>query len=51
MSQIPADLSLLHPFPTPPASGEMQEVAPGILWLRLPLPFRLDHLLFGAAGG
>ena len=38
------DPSLTHPFPTPPAPGGIQEVAPGILWLRLPLPFRLNHV-------
>src|SRR5690606_3842061 len=32
-----------HPFPEPPAHGEAREVAPGILWLRLPLPMALDH--------
>lgn len=33
-----------HPFETPPAEGEATEVAPGILWLRLPLPMALDHV-------
>lgn len=32
------------PFPTPPRPGEALEVAPGIRWLRLALPFRLDHV-------
>ena len=32
------------PFETPPAEGEAIEVAPGILWLRLPLPMKLDHV-------
>lgn len=32
------------PFPTPPAFGEPLAVADGIWWLRLPLPFRLDHV-------
>ena len=31
-------------FPAPPAPGETLEVAEGVLWLRLPLPFRLDHV-------
>jgi glyoxylase-like metal-dependent hydrolase (beta-lactamase superfamily II) len=38
------DHTLLHPFPMPPPPGETIEVAPGILWLRLPLPFRLNHV-------
>ncbi len=32
------------PFEEPPATGEAIEVAPGILWIRLPLPMRLDHV-------
>jgi glyoxylase-like metal-dependent hydrolase (beta-lactamase superfamily II) len=35
---------LRFPFPEPPAPGEPFEIAPGILWLRLPLPFRLNHI-------
>lgn len=33
-----------YPFDTPPAEGEALEVAPGILWMRLPLPMALDHV-------
>lgn len=33
-----------HPYDTPPATGEATEVAPGILWMRLPLPMALDHV-------
>ncbi len=32
------------PFPTAPAPGAAIEVAPGILWLRIPLPMVLDHV-------
>ncbi|MCI5074540.1 MBL fold metallo-hydrolase [Oricola sp.] len=32
------------PFPEPPAPGEMIDIVPGIKWLRLPLPYRLDHV-------
>src|SRR5215510_2092507 len=35
---------LVFPFPEPPAPGETIEVAPGILWARIPLPFRLNHI-------
>lgn len=35
---------LTFPFAAPPAPGETIQVAPGILWLRLPLPYRLDHV-------
>lgn len=32
------------PFPVPPKPLEVIEAAPGISWIRLPLPFRLDHV-------
>ncbi|WP_210496883.1 MBL fold metallo-hydrolase [Microvirga antarctica] len=32
------------PWKTPPAKGTVTEVAPGLLWARLPLPFRLNHV-------
>jgi glyoxylase-like metal-dependent hydrolase (beta-lactamase superfamily II) len=36
--------AIRHPHPEPPAPGEAAEVAPGILWMRLPLPGALDHV-------
>jgi glyoxylase-like metal-dependent hydrolase (beta-lactamase superfamily II) len=36
--------TLQFPHPEPPQVGSTIEVAPGILWLRLALPFRLDHI-------
>ena len=27
-----------------PVSGEAVAVAPGVLWVRMPLPFALDHI-------
>ena len=33
-----------YPLPAPPAPGVALPVAPGILWLRMPLPFALDHI-------
>ncbi|MGO9007278.1 MAG: MBL fold metallo-hydrolase [Beijerinckiaceae bacterium] len=38
------DDTLKYPFATAPAPGETIEVAPGVLWIRMPLPFRLDHI-------
>ena len=36
---------LRYPWDTPPVPGqEAIEVAPGVLWLRLPLPMKLDHV-------
>jgi len=36
--------SLDHPWPEPPAPGTTIQVAPGIQWLRMPLPFQLNHI-------
>lgn len=36
--------SLVYPWAEPPAAGTMAEVAPGLFWARLPLPFRLNHV-------
>ena len=44
MRASPTLVDLITPFPTPPAFGETLEVAPGLHWLRMPLPFRLDHV-------
>lgn len=38
------DDGLVYPFATPPAPGEVIEVAQGILWARVALPFRLNHV-------
>lgn len=32
------------PFDGPPERGKAVEIAEGVLWARLPLPFRLDHV-------
>ncbi len=37
-------MALTFPFPEPPAPGESLEVLPGIHWVRLPLPLKLDHV-------
>lgn len=34
----------IYAFETPPDGGQVLEVAPGILWIRMPLPFALDHV-------
>lgn len=46
--------SLSYPWPNPPEPGQTVEVAPGLLWLRLPLPYQLNHVnvyLIAHAGG
>ena len=35
---------LAYPFPNPPGEFQAVVVAPGIRWLRLPLPWALDHV-------
>ncbi len=35
---------LVYPFERHPRGAETIEVAPGILWARVPLPFRLNHV-------
>ena len=36
--------SLDYPYPDTPAPGTSLEVAPGVRWLSMPLPFALDHI-------
>jgi len=33
-----------YPWDTPPEEGAAVEIAEGVLWLRLPLPMKLDHV-------
>ncbi len=33
-----------YPFANPPAPGTTMQVAPGVHWLRMALPFALDHI-------
>ncbi|MDD2222013.1 MAG: MBL fold metallo-hydrolase [Pseudomonas sp.] len=35
---------LSFPWETPPKNGDWQTVADGVVWLRMPLPFSLDHI-------
>lgn len=41
---LSGDPSLSFPFSQAPAGGTWQEVAAGVFWLRMPLPFALDHI-------
>lgn len=43
-SKIETGAGLRFPFARLPAFGEVVEIGPGLLWLRLPLPFSLDHV-------
>ena len=40
----PGPTGLSYPCGEPPQPGEVSEVAPGVLWLRMPLPFALNHI-------
>lgn len=40
----PNEPGLTFPFPAPPEPGRPVEVAPGVLWVRLSLPFQLNHV-------
>jgi glyoxylase-like metal-dependent hydrolase (beta-lactamase superfamily II) len=35
---------LKYPFPDIPAAGEALSVADGVYWIRMPLPFGIDHI-------
>lgn len=36
--------ALEHPWTSPPTPGTTAAVAPGVRWIRMPLPFALDHI-------
>jgi len=40
----PGLAAIEYPFPALPQPGGSLEVAPGVRWLRMPLPFQLDHI-------
>lgn len=44
MAERPAPEGLRYPWEVPPVGTEAIEVAPGVLWMRLPLPMKLDHV-------
>lgn len=41
---VKTEPALCFPFESVPAFGEIAEVADGILWTRIPLPYQLDHV-------
>ncbi|WP_299043467.1 MBL fold metallo-hydrolase [uncultured Tateyamaria sp.] len=43
MKDIPP-AGLRYPWADPPEHGAAAHVAPGVLWMRLPLPMKLDHV-------
>lgn len=43
-SAAPGKPRLEYPFEAPPERGRTLEVAPGVHWIRMPLPYALDHI-------
>src|SRR4029077_20223535 len=43
-TRVTPESILEYPQATPPAGGETLEIAPGVHWARMPLPFALDHI-------
>jgi len=39
-----AEHELEFPWKSPPEAGTVQELRPGLYWLRMPLPFALNHI-------
>ncbi|WP_425261894.1 MBL fold metallo-hydrolase [Rubrivivax sp. RP6-9] len=35
---------LVYPFEAPPQRGQSLQVLPGVFWVRMPLPYALDHI-------
>ena len=44
MQHNSASPALVFPHTQPPGPGRLIEIAPGVQWFRLPLPYRLDHV-------
>ena len=47
ISAIPERLekpTLDYPFAAPPEAGKSLQVAPGVVWMRMPMPFVLNHI-------
>jgi glyoxylase-like metal-dependent hydrolase (beta-lactamase superfamily II) len=44
MQQNSAVATMAFPHAQPPIAGSLIEIAPGVQWFRLPLPYRLDHV-------
>ena len=44
MQAAKAKDDISYEFPERPGAGETMPVAPGVLWLRMPLPFALGHI-------
>ena len=43
-ASVTADTAFVEIADAPPVPGEAREIAPGVRWLRMPLPFALNHV-------
>lgn len=41
---VSSNADLIYPCEAGPEAGAVSEVAPGVEWVRMPLPFKLDHI-------
>ena len=39
-----AESPLRYPIEPPPSDGTLVEIAPGLMWARIPMPMSLDHI-------
>ena len=44
MTDSTANAKPKYPYPQPSELGELFKIAEGVYWLRMPLPFKLDHI-------
>ncbi|HEX6137380.1 MAG TPA: MBL fold metallo-hydrolase, partial [Casimicrobiaceae bacterium] len=44
MDSLAPDAAFVEIADSPPQPGETRAIAPGVLWLRMPLPFALNHV-------
>lgn len=44
MLEATAEPVIRYEYPAIPESGGAREIEPGVVWLRMPLPFALDHI-------
>ena len=49
--KVRRDAALSYPFENKPAPGELVPIVEGINWLRMPLPFSLNHINLWAIEG
>ena len=52
MTKHAGPAALVYPCGEPPAPGQAHEIAPGVRWLRMAMPFALNHIyLWAVADG